>query len=84
MHERKEMAKKTKFISWDSGSKRSVRLSPKGFALAAAVVILCIIMMLFANVGRNAETLGSADIRLSEVVCDNRSSLVAADGSAPD
>lgn len=78
------MAKKTKFISWDSGSKRSVRLSPKGIALAAAVVILCIIMMLFANVGRNAETLGSADIRLSEVVCDNRSSLVAADGSAPD
>lgn len=61
-----------------------MRLTPKGIALAVLVNALAVCLVLITGGERDAAELGGADIRISEVVADNRSAAVASDGSTPD
>lgn len=78
------MAKKKRSVSWKRSGSEGIRLTPGGIALAVLVAALAACLMLLTGGRQSAPAPGSADIRISEVVTDNRSSAVAGDGTIAD
>ena len=78
------MAKKQGGVSWISWDGTRWRPSAAGVALACLALALAVGALIFQNSENDAAALGNYDIRLTELVSDNRASLVAADGSTPD
>ncbi len=78
------MAKKHRSVGWSKSAQAGIRLTPKGIGLAVLVVALAVCLMLLNGGRRESAELGSADIRISEVVSDNRSTPVTGSGSIAD
>ncbi len=78
------MAKKRKTVLWVRRGDGPWKPSGTGVALLCVIVLLSVGMLIRSGHKDSASTSVDAGIRLSEIVSDNISSYVAADGSMPD